>query len=398
MTAAMPGFAGSRLTEAREARQLTMVALADLAAVSRQIISEYEKGTKSPSVDVLERLADRLGMPMRFFITQIAPKKAGGTVFFRSMVSSTLQARQRAVRRRQWLERIVTYLRQFVVFAPASFPDLKPPEDPRTLREDDIEQAAIDARRYWNIGEGPIPNVVGILEGAGAFVVRQELGADKLDSLSEWGLDSPQPYFVLGTEKASAARSRFDAAHELGHMLLHRKVPKSLHGEAATFSKMEEQAHAFAGAFLLPERTFVEDFHFHLGNVNALVPLKSHWLVSIQAMLMRAKALNLMSDDRERNLWRSLSRQGWRLREPLDDRLESESPRLIRRAFDLCLSKGVYDRQTLELHLNLRAADIESVCGLPQGYLEGASQPVALRAQTPKQDDAPRVLQLRQTK
>ncbi|MCX5655170.1 MAG: XRE family transcriptional regulator [Planctomycetota bacterium] len=394
----MPGFVGSRLTEAREARQLTMVALADLAGVSRQIISEYEKGSKSPSVDVLGLLADRLAVPMRFFITPTAPERAEGPVFFRSLVASTLQARQRAVRRRKWLERIVNYLRQFIVFPPASFPDPGLPEDPRTLREIDIEQAAIETRQYWNLGEGPVPNMVGTLEGAGGFVVRQELGADKLDSLSEWGLDSPQPYFVLGTDKASAVRSRFDAAHELGHMILHRRVSKSLHREAATFSKIEEQANAFAGAFLLPERTFVDDFYAHLGNVNAFVPLKSQWMVSIQAMLMRAKALNLLSEDRERNLWRSLSRQGWRLREPLDDNLEPEAPRHIRRSFDLALAKGFFDRQTLELHVNLRAADIESVCGLPPGYLESSSQPVELKTQAPNPVDAPRVLRLRNTK
>jgi Zn-dependent peptidase ImmA (M78 family)/DNA-binding XRE family transcriptional regulator len=395
MTSATPGFVGSRLTEAREARQLTMTALADLVHVSRQIVSEYEKGTKNPSSDVLMRLASTLAMPMQFFMRQPLPENKEHPVFFRSMAAATLQARQRAARRSRWLRDVVQWLRQFIIFPCASFPSFEPPADPRSLREEEIEQAALEARRHWSLGDEPIPNIVGLLEAAGGFVARQELDADKLDSLSEWPADSPQPYFILGTDKASAVRSRMDAAHELGHMILHRNVPASLHNTQPVFNLIEHQAFSFAGAFLLPESAFAEEFGAHLGNITAFIPLKSRWLVSIQGMLMRASALRLVSPERQQNLWRSLSRQGWRLREPLDDTLEPELPRLLRRSFDLVLSKGIVDRQTLEVQLCLRAADIESVCGLPAGYLESASQPTKVQTQAPDPESAPRILRLR---
>lgn len=380
MNPATPMFVGERLTEAREARQFTMVMLAERVDVSRQIISEYEKGVKKPSADVLARLADALAMPMSFFLKSFPPETTAGPVFFRSMAAATLQARQRARRRCQWLQRIVEYLRQFVAFRPASFPDLKPPPDPRNLREEDVVQAAAEARRYWDLGNDPIPNLVGLLESAGAFVVRQELGADKLDSLSRWDAGSPQPYFVLGIDKSSAVRSRFDAAHELGHILLHRGIAESEHNNPAVFSIMEKQAHQFAGAFLLPECVFVDEFLMHLGNITAFIPLKSRWMVSIQAMFMRAKALNLVSEDRLLNLWRSLARQGWRLREPLDDELAPESPGLLRKSLDLVLSKGIIDNRTLELHLGLKASDVASVCGLPSDYFDKVTQPIELKS------------------
>lgn len=395
MTPTTPGFIGNRLTEAREARQLTMTSLADLVQVSRQIISEYEKGTKNPSPDVLIRLANTLAMPMQFFMRPAVPEEEGHSVFFRSMAAATLQARRRAARRLRWLRRVVDWLRQFVVFPPGSFPELGPPADPGRIREEDIEEAALEARRYWRLGEEPIPNVVGLLERAGGFVARQELAADKLDSLSEWPASSPQPYIVLGTDRASAVRSRMDAAHELGHMLLHRNVPASLHNRQPEFNMLEKQAFRFAGAFLLPEAPFTEDFYAHLGRITAFIPLKSRWLVSIQAMLMRASGLGLVSPERQQNLWRSLTRQGWRQREPLDDTLDPELPRLLRRSFELVLAKGIGDSRTIELQLLLKAEDIEGVCGLPAGYLESVSQPAELKTVTRKPADTPHILRLR---
>lgn len=44
--------------------------------------------------------------------------------------------------------------------------------------------------------------------------------ADEIDAFSLWRDD--RPYIFLNTSK-SAERSRFDAAHELGHLVLHRQ-------------------------------------------------------------------------------------------------------------------------------------------------------------------------------
>jgi predicted transcriptional regulator len=49
-----PGFVGARLKEAREARFLSAIALADLVGVSRQAISLYENGAKTPGPEVMQ--------------------------------------------------------------------------------------------------------------------------------------------------------------------------------------------------------------------------------------------------------------------------------------------------------------------------------------------------------
>ena len=54
-----------------------------------------------------------------------------------------------------------------------------------------------------------------------------------------------RPVVVLGADKGQSDRSPFDAAHELGHLVLHRP-------EHAGTREVETQAHRFAAAFLMP--------------------------------------------------------------------------------------------------------------------------------------------------
>ena len=310
-------FVGARLREAREARGLTAISLADLIGVSRLAVSQYEYGPQSPSPETMARITQVLNVPLRFFIEVRPPEQAElGAVFYRSLSTATKGARVRAERRFQWLKDIVAYLRGLVEFTAVNFPDLGLSRDPVNIRDEQIEEAARDLRRAWGIGDGPISNVAWLLENNGAVVARQELGAAKLDAFSEWSETERTPYIVLGADKSSAVRSRHDAAHELAHMILHRFMDDLPQG---SFKMIEEQAHRFAGAFLLPAKTFAGDF---CPNLDALCSMKITWRVSIQAMIVRAGNLGLIDDDQKTRLFVNLSRRGWRMREPYDDEFE----------------------------------------------------------------------------
>src|SRR4051812_23724210 len=100
-----PNFVGARLREAREARNITGVALAELLDVSRQAISQYESGSVTPHPEVLQQIAAKLRLPSHFFSTP-ARTKPRRPKFFRSMSSATKSARVRAERRYEWLEDI----------------------------------------------------------------------------------------------------------------------------------------------------------------------------------------------------------------------------------------------------------------------------------------------------
>jgi Zn-dependent peptidase ImmA (M78 family)/transcriptional regulator with XRE-family HTH domain len=364
-----PGFDGARLREAREARSLTATALAGLAGVSKITVSHYENGMFAPSPETLERIADTLNLPVEFFLRP-APPPPPELVFWRSMSAATKASRVRARRRLGWLVEIVDALREYVEVPAVNFPKLAVPANPFDLTPTLLEGHADAVRRYWGLGDKPISNVAWLLENNGAIVTRSDLDSRTLDAFSTW-LGSPKtPYIVLGADKGAAVRSRFDAAHELAHLVLHGHILASRLGTAADFKVLEQQANRFAGAFLLPRETFAADLR-SLGRLtlDALRLLKPKWGTSLQLMVKRGEDLGLITPEEGENLWRSLSRRGWRTVEPLDDRIPIEEPRVLQRAFELLLTESMADKASIRALVPLSIGDIEELIGLPQGYL-----------------------------
>jgi len=99
---------------------------------------------------------------------------------------------------------------------PLSIPEL--PNKP-SYTNDEIEALAIACRRAWGLSDGPIANVVALLESKGFIVVRSEFGVMDTDAFS--CIQDGRPYIFLSDDKGCAVRSRFDVSHELGHIILH---------------------------------------------------------------------------------------------------------------------------------------------------------------------------------
>lgn len=376
MTVGTPGFVGARLRQARAVRGMPAVGLAELAKISRQAISQYENGRKSPSPDALTSIATALRMPESFF-TRPEHVVERGPIFYRSMAAATKGARERAEGKFAWLIEIVDYLTQFVALPDSNFPDLGLPEDPLLLTDDEIETAASAVRRHWGLHDGPIGNVVRLLENQGAVLARDDLGAATLDGLSEFVISEGRPFVLIGTDKGTPARWRFDAAHELGHVVLHATLKRERLKRPEEFKRIEAQAHRFAAAFLLPLGPFLDDCF--APSLDAMRAMKPKWKVSVGMMIMRARHAGMIRGEQERALWMNYGRRGWRREEPYDAEMEIEEPRLLRRAFELILSKGAQTPDDVLSTLTLPAADIETLTGLPGGYLSDDFAQVTLR-------------------
>jgi Zn-dependent peptidase ImmA (M78 family) len=280
-----------------------------------------------------------------------------------------------------WLREIVEYLRRYIKFPKKNVPDFGISEGkPSQIDAEYIDELAAEARRAWGIGDGPIPNMAALLEKNGVVVARHDLDSNKLDAFSEWNRHDETPYVILNSEKASAVRSRYDAGHELAHLLLHRGVTQATLNTRSMFSLMEEQANRFSGAFLLPESTFTKDLHSL--SLDSLRVLKPKWRVSVGVMIKRVAHLGLVSESEERRLWINYGRRGWRRREPLDDQLAEEQPRYIRRCIELLIEKDVVPREELPFRLALPAQDIENLIGLPSGFFSPPEPEVALTRDT----------------
>jgi Zn-dependent peptidase ImmA (M78 family)/DNA-binding XRE family transcriptional regulator len=369
MPSSTPGFVGERLREARQVRGLRAVELSEMLDVSAQAVSSYETGKKSPSPAIADAIATKLNFPPHFF-TQPARRDDSRTVFYRSMSAATKTARMRAEFRLHWLEDLTGFLGNSVEFPAVNLPIFDVPPDPLLISDDEIERMAEDARAFWRMTDGPVSNMVYLLENQGVIAARDQLGAVTLDSLSVF---SDRPYVMIGTDKGTSVRWRFDAAHELGHLLLHRRLDRRELTRTAQFKRVEEQAHRFAAAFLLPMAAFADDFFS--ASLDALRAIKPRWRVSVAMMIMRARQGGLISEEHERRMWINYSRRGWRRLEPLDDTLPPEEPRLLRGAVELILSHSVHHPADISQAVALADRDIESLCSLPANYLRDAGAP-----------------------
>ncbi len=361
-----PGFIAERLSQAREARGLTAVSLAEMIGVNSASISNYERGRQSPSPEAMERIASVLNQPLAFFLRPM-PIAKEEDIWWRAMSAATKSARVRAYARHAWLREIVCYLADYVDFPEPNIPNFQLPSDVQQISTDLIEEIATECRRHWKLGTGPIADVVLLLENNGVIVSRGELEAESLDAYSQTPRDSAHPFIFLGSDKASAVRSRHDASHELGHLILHRNVDAKAIKNPVLFKLIETQAHRFASAFNLPAEGFANQLW--APTLDAFLALKPHWKVAVAAMIIRSEQLCILSEEQARRAWINMSRRGWRKQEPLDDRLESERPSLLRRSFELLVNEGIKTADQIVTDLALNPSDIESLACLEEGYL-----------------------------
>jgi Zn-dependent peptidase ImmA (M78 family)/transcriptional regulator with XRE-family HTH domain len=376
MRSGSPGFVGQRLREAREARQMTAIVLAELSGITSSAISSYEKGHTTPSPGVFDRLCSSLNFKPAFFFRPMedANWNMDRTVFERSRAATTKMARMRARHRLTWLYETLQYLGQFARLPDADIPMIDHRGGWRSMSDEAIEETAKATRRHWRLGDGPISNMTLLAENHGVVVANMEMGTPKLDAFSTWDDAGDRPYMVLGTDGQSAFRSRFNVAHELGHLILHRNVIASEFDSMTHFKEIEEQADRFASAFLTPASAFSSDLTKPTLEVFRI--LKPKWRASVKMMIHRAQDINIIDKDEARRLYISYNRRGWNAVEPFDEDEPLEEPRLVRRVFEALEANDVIERSQLAAALPFNPEDIEQLANLPTGYLtERSEQP-----------------------
>jgi Zn-dependent peptidase ImmA (M78 family)/transcriptional regulator with XRE-family HTH domain len=337
-------FDRTRLRIARELRGLSQVQLArEVGSVKPASLSQFENGHSRPSAATLRRLAVALRVPIAFFAAPARPPRVDGIDgFFRSLRSTPPRDRQQALAFVELARELAFQLERFV-----ALPELKLPIAPEAVTEtssrEEIEAIATDVRAQWGIPKGPIDNVVRMLERHGIVVTRLQIGLHTIDAFSVPFPD--RPVIVLGADKGLRDRSRFDAAHEFGHLVMHPV-------DQAGSKIIETQAHQFAAAFLMPENEIKSQLPAH-ADWAQLLKLKATWHVSIAALLMRAKTLKVMDERTYIQALKTMSMRGWRKQEP-GDLGPPEKPVLLRRAVDVAAATGV------------KLTDLVRCAGLPE--------------------------------
>lgn len=364
MRTGVKGFQGARLVQARQVRAMSQTALAEASGISSPSISKWERGEQLPESVALEKVAEALSLPATWFLRP-TPDYGPAGYFFRSNVSLTKEARLIARTRLEWLYELSGSIQEWIGWPDVNLPVNLSREDALIITDEEIESIAMQCRNHWRLGTGPIDDVLRVMESAGVIATREKLGHLKMDGVSRWFAGENRPYVFIAADKASAVRNRFDAAHELGHLLLHRNLTHE--DVERQYAEIERQAHLFASSFLLPAESISLDLEHP--TLDTLFVLKRRWKVSIAAMIMRAGSLNLIGEAYMTRLWKNYSARGWRKGEPLDDELEAESPRLMPRAIKMLIEQGGFTKPQLIDTIGLPAADIERLCCLPAGYM-----------------------------
>ena len=335
-------FNPSRLEFARMRRGWTKARLAKELGLQVRSIQGYESGEYAPEPERLKIISNLLRFPPPFFAGDDLPSIEPDTASFRAMSKMSATLRNTALGTGVTAFLVNDWIEERFRLPNADLPDLSDlsPED-----------AAASLRRMWGLGEAPIGNLIHLLEARGVRIYSLAIEAREVDAFSVW--HRGQPFVFLNTFK-SAEHSRFDAAHELAHLVRDRH--SMLHGHAHS-PDMERDANAFASAFLMPRASVVAQ---RLGTVTLgkLIELKRVWGVSLAALAYRMNQLGLFSEWAYRNVCIQIAKSGYRTSEPSP--MRAEVSQLLRKVFDFLRAEGI-TRSVMARQLSLAQEDIDNL-------------------------------------
>lgn len=357
-----------RINQARLSRGLSTGELADLVGISKQAISQFETGKSKPLDGTLNKLASILKYSPDFFRKPVpATVSMPSGVFFRSNKTAKIKDLKAAEVKIEILREINDYLSKYVTFPDVNIPRIEYDYDPtEPLDTESIETYACYLRQYWQLGVGPISNLMNVVQKNGIVVSSTHFRLGKLDGLSEWYNNTP--YILMSRDKDTNCRIRFGIAHELGHLLLHvGNVPQEDLSKEIVHQKLEYEANRFAGAFLLPRDSFSKDVFST--SIDHFIQLKAKWKVSISAMIYRCKALGILSENQIKYLNDQMTQRNYWRHEPLDATMPVERPFAHRQAVNLILDNNIIQASDFVTAIGCLPDELEDYCCLNRGML-----------------------------
>lgn len=304
---------GERIKSARIMANQSQRDLAEAANVSAMAISKYEREMDIPGSAILIRLAKALNVKIEYFFRPTSVSLAAPTYRKRASLPDVQEA-SILEHVQEWLERYLDIESLLNVN-----PNVDIPVKQYVATLDEIERVAIDLRKQWQIGLGPINNLMELCEDHG---IKLELvnGHEAFDGLTLWANDTI-PVIIL-QHNISGDRQRFCLAHELGHLVL----------DLAKNMDKEKAAHRFAGAFLVPQPVVEQELGLkrHTIGFRELQLLKKKYGLSMQAWIYRIKDLHILSEPNAIQLFKLFRQRGWYKEEP-GEAVPSEEPQRFTR-------------------------------------------------------------------
>jgi Zn-dependent peptidase ImmA (M78 family)/DNA-binding XRE family transcriptional regulator len=283
-----------RLAVARKRRLLNKKRFAELAKVAVHTVIRCEKGETEPTLENIEAFSKVLEFPAEFFFGHDLDEPECAS--FRSQTTMSAAIRDAALAAGALGFMVSDWVEDRFDLPSVNVPD---------LHLYDPEEAARVLRAEWQLGERPISNMLHLLEAKGVRVFSLAENTVKINAYSLWRRG--KPYVFLNNYK-SGESSRFDAAHELCHLVLHQDG-------GSTGREAEDQANSFASSFLMPRADLMAVLP-RVRYLDQVIKAKSRWRVSVAALNYRLHKIGAMSDWRYRDLCIEISTRGYNKTEP----------------------------------------------------------------------------------
>jgi Zn-dependent peptidase ImmA (M78 family) len=292
--------------------------------VSPRTIANYEDGTSTPGGEVVQRFSDILAVPATFFSGPPTDEVSVGAVSFRALSKMSAIRRDSALASGSIAIEVNRWLEERMHMPPSEVPTYE-------RAASDPDTAAQRLRFEWELGYARIPNVVHLLEAHGVRVFSLPEHLSEVDAFSFWWQGVP---FVLLNTRKSYERGRFDAAHELGHLVMHSEydLPRG--------RERELEANRFAAALLMPEEDVLARGLRNAGP-DRVLGAKGRWGVAAMALTHRLHELGLTSDWTYTSTCRRLAQMGYRSGEPDSANTPRETSLVLEKAFSLLKDRGI---------------------------------------------------------
>ncbi len=312
----------------REARGWAQHDLAKAAGISQGFVSKIEKGLLPLTSEYLEKVAVALAVPAELLRT---PEPDGGvevTCLHHRRRSSVM-----SVTTMRAIEGLTHLTRLSVDGLSADVGELVPNRAVTRMpadRHGGPAAVAAAVRRAWDVPDGPVDDLVGLIESAGVRIMRRDLGTTAQDAVSTW--PAGQSPLILLNRGLPPDRERFTLAHEVGHLIMH-ELPSD---------EQEKEANRFAGEFLAPAKDFEPLLRgLTVRQFPKLAELKMEWKISMAMLIQRAADLDCISASQFKSFRIRLNQYGWSKHEPGD--LPAEKPRHVARLVEAQLDRHAHD-------------------------------------------------------
>lgn len=338
-------FNPEALMVARESRGRSQDEVGRAAGdLSQGAISKIENAVFAPAPDVVDRIAAFLGFPAEFFY-ESGPLREGKSGCLYHRKRKTVPAKKLNAINATMAVRLINtrrLLNGLEVASERQFHAMDPDE------YGSPEAVAAALRTAWRIADGPIRDLVALIESAGGIVLMTSFGTHKLFGMSQW-TTRDLPLFFLNSDSAME-ELRWTIAHELGHLTMHA---------TPTSDDLEGQADAFAGEFLAPRRLLLPDLRRL--EFARLPTLKMHWRISMKALIKRAEVLGAIERDQAVRLYKQYSARHYNNAEPFP--LPIEQPTLIGQAARVHLDDHGYTPKQLATAVRLLPNELADLLG-----------------------------------